>query len=68
MMRLSHYSTAKVHWMMLAITVFYDYKIWHMHVNMTFLNGFIQEVIYMEQPCEFVSFDPRQVCLLKRSI
>ncbi|GJS74054.1 retrotransposon protein, putative, ty1-copia subclass [Tanacetum coccineum] len=49
--------------------VFYDYEIWQMDVKTVFLNGGLNEVIYMVQPEGFV--DPnhlRKVCKLQRSI
>ncbi|KAK4389744.1 Retrovirus-related Pol polyprotein from transposon TNT 1-94 [Sesamum angolense] len=56
---------------MLAITVWYDYKIWQMDVKTIFLNGFVEEEIYMDQPEEFTvigeeqknDFDP---CVYKK--
>ncbi|KAL0427740.1 UNVERIFIED_CONTAM: Retrovirus-related Pol polyprotein from transposon RE2 [Sesamum latifolium] len=54
---------------MLAIEVWYDYKIWQMDVKMTFLNGFIEEEIYMDQPEGFtVVGEEQKVCHLQRSI
>ncbi|KAL0328091.1 UNVERIFIED_CONTAM: hypothetical protein Scaly_2241700 [Sesamum calycinum] len=35
---------------MLAIAAWYDYEIWQMNVKMAFLNGFVEEEIYMDQP------------------
>ena len=35
---------------MLAITAFYDYEIWQMDVKTAFLNGFLEEELYMMQP------------------
>ena len=35
---------------MLAIATFYDYKIWQMDVKTAFLNGFLEEELYMMQP------------------
>ena len=35
---------------MLAVAAFYDYEIWQMDVNTTFLNGFLKEELYMMQP------------------
>nr|GEW00697.1 hypothetical protein [Tanacetum cinerariifolium] len=37
---------------LIAITSYYDYEIWQMDVKTTFLNGFLEEEIYMEQPEE----------------
>ena len=42
---------------MLAIAVFYDYEIWQMDVKTAFLNGFLEEELYMMQPEGFV--DPK---------
>ena len=42
---------------MLAISVFYDYEIWQMDVKTAFLNGFLEEELYMMQPKGFV--DPK---------
>ena len=35
---------------MLAIAAFYDYEIWQMDVKTAFLNGFLEEELYMMQP------------------
>ena len=54
---------------MLAIAAFYDYEIWQMDVKTTFLDGFLEEELYMMQPEGFV--DPKganKVCKLQRSI
>ena len=42
---------------MLAIAIFYDYEIWQMDVKTAFLNGFLEEELYMMQPEGFV--DPK---------
>ena len=34
---------------MLAIAAFYDYEIWQMDVKTAFLNGFLNEELYMMQ-------------------
>ena len=34
---------------MLAIAAFYDYEIWQMDVKTAFLNGFLEEELYMKQ-------------------
>ena len=54
---------------MLAIAAFYNYEIWQMVVNTAFLNGFLEEELYIMQPegCN----DPKganKVCKLQRSI
>ena len=54
---------------MIAIAAFYDYEIWQMDVKTAFLNGFLEEELYMMQPEGFV--DPKganKVCKLQRSI
>ena len=54
---------------MLAIAAFYDYEIWQMDIKTAFLNGFLEEELYMMQPEGFV--DPKganKVCKLQRSI
>lgn len=54
---------------LLAITAHYDYEIWQMDVKTTFLNGYIDQDIYMEQPKGFTPKDQTgKVCKLKRSI
>ena len=35
---------------MLGIAAFYDYEIWQMDVKTAFLNGFLEEELYMMQP------------------
>ena len=42
---------------MLAIAAFYDYEIWQMDVKAAFLNGFLEEELYVMQPEGFV--DPK---------
>ena len=42
---------------MLAIAAFYDYEIWQMDVKTAFLNGFLEEGLYMMQPEGFI--DPK---------
>ncbi|KAA0050040.1 gag/pol protein [Cucumis melo var. makuwa] len=39
---------------LLSIATFYDYEIWQMDVNTTFLNGNLEESIYMVQPEGFI--------------
>src|SRR3954468_23318420 len=56
-------------WILLAIAAYHDYEIWQVDMKTAFLNGNIEEVLYMMQP-EGV-FDPRnagKVCKLQRSI
>ena len=42
---------------MLAISAFNDYEIWQMDVKTAFLNGFLEEELYMMQSEGFV--DPK---------
>nr|GEV01947.1 retrotransposon protein, putative, Ty1-copia subclass [Tanacetum cinerariifolium] len=54
---------------LISIAAFYNYEIWQMDVKTAFLNGYLDEDIYMVQPESFV--DPnhtRKVCKLQRSI
>ncbi|KAL2244286.1 UNVERIFIED_CONTAM: Retrovirus-related Pol polyprotein from transposon TNT 1-94 [Sesamum indicum] len=54
---------------LLAITAWYDYEICHMDVKTTFLNGFIEEEIYMDQLEGFTFMGEEQkVCCLQRSM
>nr|GEX35147.1 retrovirus-related Pol polyprotein from transposon TNT 1-94 [Tanacetum cinerariifolium] len=54
---------------LISIAAFYDYEIWQMDVKTAFLNGYIDEDIYMVQPKGFVDHNhPRKVCKLQRSI
>ena len=53
----------------LAIAAFHDYEIWQMDVKTAFLNGILEEEVYMVQPEGFVDpKNPKMVCKLKRSI
>ena len=54
---------------LLAIAAYYDYKIWKMDVKTAFLNGYLKEEIFMEQPEGFTSsLSSGLVCKLKKSI
>ncbi|KAL0387533.1 UNVERIFIED_CONTAM: Retrovirus-related Pol polyprotein from transposon TNT 1-94 [Sesamum radiatum] len=54
---------------MLPIAAWYDYEIWQMDVKTAFLNDFIEEDIYMDQPEGFmVVGEEQKVCHLQRSI
>ncbi|KAL0373403.1 UNVERIFIED_CONTAM: hypothetical protein Sradi_3256000 [Sesamum radiatum] len=54
---------------MLAIAAWYDYEIWQMNVKTAFLNEFIEEEIYMDQPEGLTSVGEEQkVYHLQRSI
>ncbi|GJV68782.1 retrotransposon protein, putative, ty1-copia subclass [Tanacetum coccineum] len=54
---------------LIAIAAFYDYEILQMDVETVFLNGYLDEDIYMVQPEGFVDpKHPRKVCKLQKSI
>ncbi|GKE31876.1 retrotransposon protein, putative, ty1-copia subclass, partial [Tanacetum coccineum] len=54
---------------LISIAAFYDYEIWKMDVKTAFLNGYLDEDIYMVQPEGFVDPNhPRKVSKLQRSI
>ncbi|GJW60438.1 retrotransposon protein, putative, ty1-copia subclass [Tanacetum coccineum] len=54
---------------LISIAAYYDYEIWQMDVKTAFLNGYLDEDIYMVQPKGFVDPNhPRKVCKLQRSI
>nr|GEU94382.1 hypothetical protein [Tanacetum cinerariifolium] len=54
---------------LISITAFYDYEIWQMDVKTAFLNGYLDEYIYMVQPEGFVDPNhPKKVCKLQRFI
>ncbi|KAL0434764.1 UNVERIFIED_CONTAM: Retrovirus-related Pol polyprotein from transposon RE2 [Sesamum radiatum] len=66
------YSTvamAKSIQILLAIATWHDYEIWQMNVKTAFLNDFVEEEIYMDQPEGFTTVGEEQkVCHLQRSI
>ncbi|KAK8506671.1 hypothetical protein V6N12_038490 [Hibiscus sabdariffa] len=54
---------------LLAIALFHDYGIWQMDVKTAFLNGKLEEDVYMTQPEGFVTPENAgKVCKLQRSI
>ncbi|GJX28174.1 retrotransposon protein, putative, ty1-copia subclass [Tanacetum coccineum] len=54
---------------LISVAAYYDYEIWQMDVKSSFLNGYLDEDIYMVQPEGFVNPNhPRKVCKLQRSI
>ena len=53
--------------MLLASVCFKDFILYQMDVKSAFLNGFIMEEVYVEQPLNFTSFDfPNYVYKLKK--
>ncbi|GJY46482.1 retrotransposon protein, putative, ty1-copia subclass [Tanacetum coccineum] len=54
---------------LIAIAAYYDYEIWQMDVKTAFLNGRLDEDIYMVQPEGYVNLKyPNRVCKRQRSI
>ena len=54
---------------MLAIAAFHDYEIWQMNVKIVFLNGKLEEEVYMVQPRGFEdTSNSKKVCKLQRAI
>ena len=54
---------------LLSIAVNFNYEIWQMDVKTAFLNGNLEEEIYMKQPEGFIAKNQEHmVCKLKRSI
>ncbi|KAL8119964.1 hypothetical protein AgCh_017189 [Apium graveolens] len=54
---------------LLAIAAYYDYEIWQMDVKTAFLNGELEEEVYMTQPQGFLSKgNEHLVCKLLRTI
>ncbi|KAL0462995.1 UNVERIFIED_CONTAM: hypothetical protein Slati_0187100 [Sesamum latifolium] len=45
---------------LLAIAAWYDYEIWQMDVKTAFLNGFVEEEIFMDQPEGFTTVGEEQ--------
>ena len=53
----------------MALVAHFDLELHQMDVKIAFLNGDIEETIYMVQPENFVSGDTKEmVCKLKKSI
>ena len=51
----------------MTLIAYFDIELHHMNVKSTFLNGNIDETIYMVQSENFVSKDPKKmVCKLKK--
>ncbi|GJQ96628.1 retrotransposon protein, putative, ty1-copia subclass [Tanacetum coccineum] len=64
----SHVADIRAIRILIAIAAYYDYEIWQMDVKTAFLNGYLSEEVYMEQPEGFVNPKyPNRVCKLKHS-
>ncbi|KAL0383833.1 UNVERIFIED_CONTAM: Retrovirus-related Pol polyprotein from transposon TNT 1-94, partial [Sesamum latifolium] len=59
----SSVAMAKSIWILLAIAACYDYEIWQMDVKTTFLNGFVEEEIFMVQSEGFTAVGEEQKML-----
>src|SRR3954467_125959 len=56
-------------WILLAVTAYFDYEIWQMDVKTDFLNGHLEEDVYMIQPESFIGLeDVCKVYKLQRAI
>lgn len=54
---------------MLALSVHFNWKIVQLDVKTAFLNGHLDETIYMFQPPGFIDKNrPEDICLLRRSL
>lgn len=54
---------------LLAIAAAFDYEVWQMDVKIAFLNGYLDESIYMVQPDGFkAKGQEHKVCRLLKSI
>ncbi|KAL0420661.1 UNVERIFIED_CONTAM: hypothetical protein Slati_3089000 [Sesamum latifolium] len=51
---------------LLDIATWYDYEIWQMDVKTAFLNGFIEEEIFMDQPEGFTSVGEEQKSIVSK--
>ena len=50
---------------LLTVAAYYDYEIWQIDVKTIFLNGYLEEDIYMKQSFDFTSDDgDHRVCKL----
>ncbi|MCI60520.1 retrovirus-related Pol polyprotein from transposon TNT 1-94, partial [Trifolium medium] len=52
----------------LTISITYKWSIQQLDVNNAFLNGLLDEEVYMEQPQGFESGDPSLVCKLHKAL
>nr|GEZ82535.1 copia protein [Tanacetum cinerariifolium] len=54
---------------LLAYACALDFKLFQMDVKSAFLNGFIDEEVYMAQPLGFIDFtNPNHICRLKKAL
>ena len=55
--------------MFLALSIFQKFKVFQMDVKSAFLNGDLDEEVYIEQPDGFIlGNDPKLVCRLKKAL
>ena len=50
----SHVAMLKLIRILLSIATFYHYEIWQIDVKTNFLNGYLEESIYIVQPKGFI--------------
>ena len=55
-------------WILLSIAAHFNYEIWKMDVTTAFMNGNLDECIYMMQSDGFIEKGKEHMCKLKRSI
>nr|GEX73157.1 hypothetical protein [Tanacetum cinerariifolium] len=53
---------------LIATSAFYDYEIWQMDVKTAFLNGYLNEDIYMVQPKGFVDLNHLKRCFAMKDL
>ena len=53
---------------MLAKAAYLNYEVWQMDMKIAFLNGELNEEVYIMQPEGFTSIDKSIVCKLQKSI
>jgi hypothetical protein len=54
---------------LLVVSMYFDYEIWKMNVKTVFLNGNMEEELYMVQPEGFINPDNAgKLCKLQHSI
>ena len=54
--------------LILTLALTNQWKLFQLDMNNAFLNGFLNEIVYMSQPPGFKASDPSLVCKLKRAL
>lgn len=52
--------------LILTLALTNQWKLFQLDMNNAFLNGFLNEIVYMSQPPGFKASDPSLVCKLKK--